>query len=68
MTGHSATRGKVLARSRSGSELGTQTSDPCDPSLAFNLLAISTEVKVQPTVTDLIHRFVRVVIKQTLLG
>ena len=34
---HSATRGKVLARSRSGSESGTRTGDPCDPSLAFYL-------------------------------
>ena len=34
---HSATRGKVLARSWSGSESGTRTGDPCDPSLAFYL-------------------------------
>ena len=67
LTGNSVTRGKVLARSRLRSKSGTQTSDPCDHSLAFYLWAISTEVKVQPAGTDLILRFARAVIEQTLL-
>ena len=67
MTRRSATRGKVLARSRSGSKSGTQTGDPCDPGLALYHRAIGTEVKVKPNGSDLILRFMRVVIEQTLL-